>query len=195
MAGVEPLRPEEMENYEEFAAGSIARMGFVLNSTKTMARRPEIRAALSNLFVTVMTKGTVDSGLKQMVAQVASVAAGCRYCQAHTAGSAHRAGVPAEKIEALYEFESSPLFNEAERAALRFGRDAAIQPNAVTPRHFEALREHFDDGEIVEITAAAATFGFLNRWNDTMGTELEDEPLEFASEHLAHGGWVAGKHG
>jgi len=46
----------------------------------------------------------------------------------------------------------------------------------------------------VELTAAIATFGFLNRWNDTMATELEDEPLEFAGEHLAHHGWERGKH-
>ena len=129
-----------------------------------------------------------------MVAQVSSVAAGCRYCQAHSAGSASRSGVPAEKIEALYEFETSPLFSDAERVALRFSRDASFQPNATTPAHFEALREHFSEAQTVELTAAIATFGFLNRWNDTMATELEDEPLTFASEHLAHGGWEAGKH-
>jgi len=123
MPGVEPLPPEEIENYEAFAAGAIARMGFVVNSTKTMARRPEIREAFGRLFVSVFGGGEVDAGLKHMVAQVVSVAAGCRYCQAHTAGSAHRSGVPAEKIDALYEFESSPLFDEAERAALRCASD------------------------------------------------------------------------
>ncbi|MDA0350966.1 MAG: carboxymuconolactone decarboxylase family protein [Chloroflexi bacterium] len=194
MAGVAPLPPEEIENYEHSAEGSIARMGFVLNSTKTMSRRPEIRDALSRLFVTVFNTGEVESSLKHMVAQVSSVAAGCRYCQAHTANSAARSGVPAAKIEALYDFEASPHFNAAERAALRFARDASIQPNATTPAHFQALREHFDEAQIVELTAAIATFGFLNRWNDTMGTELEDEPIAFASEHLAHSGWEVGKH-
>jgi uncharacterized peroxidase-related enzyme len=194
MPGVEPLPPEEIENYEAFAAGTIARMGFVVNSTKTMARRPEIREAFGRLFVSVFSDGEVDTSLKHMVAQVVSVAAGCRYCQAHAAGSAHRSGVPAEKIDALYEFESSPLFDEAERTALRFGRDAALQPNATTPAHFAALREHFTESQIVELTAAIATFGFLNRWNDTMATALEDEPLEFAGEHLAAHGWERGKH-
>ena len=37
MPGVAPLPPEEIENYEEFAARAIERMGFVVNSTKTMA--------------------------------------------------------------------------------------------------------------------------------------------------------------
>ena len=194
MPGVEPLPPEEIQDYEQFAAASIARMGFVVNSTKTMARRPEIRDAFRGLFGAVFGSGEVDSSLKHMVAQVASVAAGCRYCEAHTSGNAHRSGVPAEKVEALYDFETSPLFDASERAALRFGRDAALQPNAVTPAHFEALREHFTESQIVELTAAVATFGFLNRWNDTMATELEEEPIAFASEHLAHAGWEVGKH-
>jgi uncharacterized peroxidase-related enzyme len=194
MANVEPLPPEEIENYERLATGSIARMGFVVNSTKTMARRPEIRDAFSQLFGAVFGSGEVDAGLKQMVAQVASVAAGCRYCQVHTAGTAHRLGVPAEKVEALYDFETNSLFDAAERVALRFGRDAGIQPNATTPAHFEALREHYSEPQIVELTAAIATFGFLNRWNDTMATELEEEPLAFGAEHLAAHGWEAGKH-
>ena len=194
MANVEPLPPEEIENYEEFSARSIERMGFVVNSTKTMARRPEIRDAFSQLFGAVFGSGEIDAGLKQMVAQVASVAAGCRYCQVHTAGSAHRLGVPADKVEALYDFETSPFFDDAERAALRLGRDAGIQPNATTPDHFEALRKHYSESQIVELTAVIATFGFLNRWNDTMATELEDEPRTFGAEHLAAHGWEPGKH-
>jgi len=39
-----------------------------------------------------------------------------------------------------------------------------------------------------------STFGFLNRWNDTMGTPLEEEPLAVAAKFLAPRGWSAGKH-
>jgi hypothetical protein len=42
--------------------------------------------------------------------------------------------------------------------------------------------------------AVISLFGWLNRWNDTMATELEDEPLAFASQHLTANGWSAGKH-
>ena len=60
--------------------------------------------------------------------------------------------------------------------------------------HFEALRKHYSESQIVELTAVIATFGFLNRWNDTMATELEDEPRTFGAEHLAAHGWEPGKH-
>ena len=76
----------------------------------------------------------------------------------------------------------------------RLARDAALVPNAVKPGHFEALREHFNDTEIVELVAVISLFGFLNRWNDTMATALEAEPLAFAERELAPGGWRAGKH-
>ena len=50
----------------------------------------------------------------------------------------------------------------------------------MTAEHFEELRRHWDDGEIVEILAVVSLFGFLNRWNDSMATELEEIPAAFA---------------
>jgi hypothetical protein len=101
---------------------------------------------------------------------VASTAAGCRYCQAHETVDAKMRGVDEEKIAEIWDFERSPRYSDAERAALRFARDASVVPNAVTPEHFEDLRRHWDDGEIVEILAVVGLFGFLNRWNDSMAT-------------------------
>jgi hypothetical protein len=43
------------------------------------------------------------------------------------------------------------------------------------------------DEQVVEIVGVIAMFGFLNRWNDTLATPLEDEPLEFAEKHLTAG--------
>ena len=101
--------------------------------------------------------------------------------------------VPDEKIAAIWEFESSPLYDAAERAALRFARDASLVPNTVTPAHFEELRRHWDDGQIVELLSVVALFGFLNRWNDTMATDLEEIPAAFASATLGPS-WEPGKH-
>ncbi len=67
-------------------------------------------------------------------------------------------------------------------------------PNAVEDAHFEALRQHFGDEEIVELVAVVALFGFLNRWNDTMATTLEAGPLAFAERQLGGRGWTVGKH-
>jgi AhpD family alkylhydroperoxidase len=127
------------------------------------------------------------------VAIVSSVAAGCRYCQAHESIDARERGVEDEKIEAIWDFERSDRFTQGERVALRFARDASLVPNEVTSTHFEELRRYWDEGQIVEILAVVGLFGFLNRWNDTMATDLEDDPLTFARARFG-ANWEPGKH-
>ena len=172
-----------------------AYLGFVPNSALTMAHRPALLEAFVNLTTTVNAPGSVDTGLKALVGLMASVAAGCQYCQAHLADKAvfQDLGVEAQ-LDAIWDFESSPLFSDRERAALRLARDAAQTPNAVTAAHFDELARHFDEGDLVELMAVIAIFGFLNRWNDSIATDLEESPLKTASAHLAAGGWQPGKH-
>jgi hypothetical protein len=67
-------------------------------------------------------------------------------------------------------------------------------PNAVTDELMSRLRQHWDDGQIVEIMAVIALFGFLNRWNDSMATPLENAPAECANKVLGQRGWEIGKH-
>jgi uncharacterized peroxidase-related enzyme len=193
MANVRPLRREDLPELEELFAHYDATLSFVPNSLVTMARRPEILRAFSELITQVWNTGTLPKPLKPLIGIVSSIAAGCRYCQAHEAVDARERGIDDAKIAAIWDFERSPLFDDGERAALRFARDASLVPNEVTPTHFEELRRHWDDGQIVEILAVVGVFGFLNRWNDTMATDLEDEPLGFASARYgAH--WEPGKH-
>jgi uncharacterized peroxidase-related enzyme len=190
---MEPLRREDQPELEPLFAHYDRTLSFLPNSLVTMARRPEILRAFSELITQIWNTGTLPKPLKPLIGIVSSVAAGCRYCQAHEAVDARERGVPDEKIAAIWDFERSPRFDDAERAALRFARDASLVPNEVTPAHFEELRRHWDDGQIVEMLAVVGLFGFLNRWNDTMATELEDVPLAVAAERYA-GNWEPGKH-
>jgi uncharacterized peroxidase-related enzyme len=193
MANMEPLRREDHPELEELFALYDETLSFVPNSLFTMARRPAILRAFSDLITQIWRTGTLPQPLKPLIAIVSSVAAGCRYCQAHEAVDAKMRGVSEEKISAIWDFERSPLYDEAERAALRFARDASLVPNEVTPRSFEELREHWDDGQIVEILAVVGLFGFLNRWNDSIATDLEAAPFAFASRRYGER-WDPGKH-
>ncbi len=82
-----------------------------------------------------------------------------------------------EKVRAVWEFETSPLFSDAERAALRLARDSALVPSAVTDAHFVELRRHFSEDQIVDIVAQSCNAAWSNRWNDTMATALEPDPI------------------
>jgi uncharacterized peroxidase-related enzyme len=171
-------------------------MGFIPNSMRILGHKPEVFKAFGGLAFAIMGPGSsISAELRNLVAQMASKAAGCRYCQAHTAHSSLSVGVSTEKEEALWSYEDSPLFNAAERAALRVANLAALVPNMVSDEDFEALREHFSTTEIVDIVSVIAFFGFLNRFNDTMATPLEGEPGAAALKFLAPQGWTPGKHG
>ncbi len=127
-------------------------------------------------------------------AHMASRAAGCQYCQAHSLAAAGMSGVGEAKVAAIWDFRTSPLYNDAERAALEFAVAAGSVPNAVTDEHMARLREHWTDDEIVEILAAICLYAFLNRWNDTLATDLEAGPRDLGERVLAVGGWTGGKH-
>ena len=169
-------------------------MGFLPTSMMTMAHWPELTQAFGGLGATILNSGELDPGLKQMIAFAVSNAAGCRYCQAHTAQSAQKNSVSAEKVQAVFEFESSDLFSDQEKAAVRVAVHAGMVPNGVQAEHMTALSQHFSEKQAVEVVAVISLFGFLNRWNDTMATTLESAPKHFAADQLASHGWVAGKH-
>lgn len=180
---------EQFTNYKETR-------GFTPNSIQTMARRPEIVRAFMQLNKAVLYEGTVSEELKMLVSLIASQAAGCRYCQAHMANLSKIYEASEAKIGAVWEFETSELFSDAERAALRVACYGAMTPNQATQEHFDELYKHFDEGQVVEIVASIALFGYLNRWNDTMATELEELPAQVADATIGQSfGWEAGKHG
>lgn len=113
---------------------------------------------------------------------------------AHNAGGSLRSGIAGDKLDQVWEYRSSPLYNDAERVAIEFAVAAASQPNDVSDELFGRMLQHWSEGEIVEITALIAHFGFMNRWNDTLATPLEEEPIEAAEKHIARHGWTPGKH-
>ena len=194
MAHVEPLQRDAIPEFKQLFDHYAATRGFVPNSILTMSRRPAIAKAFMELNRTVLYEGTVPEQLKMLVSLIASQAAGCRYCQAHMTNLAHIYKAADGKIQAVWSFETSELFSPAERAALRLAYRASLVPNEATGLDFEEARHYFNDGQIVEIIATIALFGYLNRWNDTMATDLEELPLGVAQQVIGQLGWIPGKH-
>ena len=194
MTHIIPKQRKDIPELEPMLQMVEASMGFLPTSMMTMAHWPELTQAFGGLGATVLNSGELDAGLKQMIAFAVSNAAGCRYCQAHTAQSAQKNNVSLEKIQAVFEFERSALFSDQEKAALRVAVHAGMAPNAVEAKHMTVLSQHFSDKQAIEVVAVISLFGFLNRWNDTMATTLESAPKDFAEDQLASHGWVAGKH-
>ena len=195
MTPIAPARREDSKDFETVFAVTEAVMGFVPNSMLVMARDPDLLAAFARLSAVILVRpGRIDPGLKALIMYMVSRSAGCQYCVAHSAQLAVTHAVPLWKAQHAWQFETRSEFSDAERAALRFARAAGQVPNAVSESDFVELRRHFDEDEIIEMIAAIALMGFLNRWNDTLATPLEAGPREFAQCHLTSGGWSLGRH-
>jgi uncharacterized peroxidase-related enzyme len=193
---VDPLPKGSSPEVDELARFFDETLGFTPNSVLTMQRRPGIARAFIALNKAVMAnEGRVTSEQKRLIGYLASGTAGCRYCEAHTVLAAERYGATQERLEAIWDYPTSPLYTPAEKAAFDFAIAASSVPNAVTNSVADTLRDHWDEGEIVEIMGVIALFGFLNRWNDSMATDIEPGAAETGHRHLASRGWSSGKHG
>ncbi|MEA1787250.1 carboxymuconolactone decarboxylase family protein [Arenibacter sp. GZD96] len=193
---VTPLDPNHDPETKKLAEFFNETLGFCPNSVLTMQHRPAISAAFINLNKAVMTNdGRVSSALKRLIAWVSSNASGCRYCQAHSIRAAERYGAGQEQLDHIWEYRTHPAFSEAERVALDFSLAASQIPNAVDATLQHRLHTYWNEGEIVEMLGVISLFGFLNRWNDSMGTTIEAEATETATQYLGKHGWEKGKHG
>ena len=192
---VTPLDADYDKETQELAKFFDETLGFCPNSVLTMQHRPQISKAFIELNKAVMAnKGRVTSALKRMIAWVSSNATGCRYCQAHAIRAAERYGAQQEQLDNIWEYKTHPSFSEAERAALDFSLASSQVPNAVDDQIKEALYKHWDEGEIVEMLGVISLFGYLNRWNDSMGTSIEEDAVSSGNKYLGKHGWNKGKH-
>ena len=165
-----------------------------LISLRLIHHLQELLDAFRGLVSVIYGEREIDNGLKRLIGAVVSAAAGCQYCKAHTTLGARDVGVDQEKVKAVWDYQTSDLFSDAERSALHLAFAAGQVPNAATDEHFAALDTHYSERQKTEIIAVISMFGFLNRWNDSLATKLEDRPFDSASALFTAEQWQPGKH-
>ena len=192
---VSPLDRNSTQQVKEMAIFYDETLGFTPNSLFTMMHRPRIAKAFLEMNQAVMeNKGSITSSMKREIAYLSSMTTGCRYCEAHAIRAAERYGSSKERLENIWEYRSHVAFSEADRAMFDLAIAASQVPNGVSEEIKARAKKFFSDGEIVEILGVVALFGYLNRWNDSMGTELENPAVKSAEEILGARGWEVGKH-
>lgn len=192
---ITPLSTDANEEVKELAKFFNETLGFCPNSVLTMQRRPEIAKAFINLNKAVMMNaGQVTSEQKRLIGYLTSANTGCNYCQAHTILAAERYGGSQERLDAIWEFRDSDLFTDAEKAAFEFALAASSVPNAVDDVISENINRYWSEADIVEILGVISLFGYLNRWNDSMGTTMETGAVDAGERLLKSSTWSVGKH-
>jgi hypothetical protein len=116
----------------------------------------------------------------------ASRVADCRYCSAHTCSFALRRGASAQ---ALVGDRTS-----YETAVVAVAEGMSRIPCNLTPQDLIALRHHFSREDIEWIGLSVGLMGFLNKFMDAMGVELEAQSIAEVGALLSPTGWTPGQH-
>jgi alkylhydroperoxidase family enzyme len=148
-------------------------LGKVMTPMKVLYPRMPGMLRLSYEIQKFETKGIrLDPGLKFMVVTLASQINGCGFCVDLSRAMAISEHLRMEKLNALSEYRTNPLFSDRERAALAYVEEAT-RHKRVSDATFEPLRKHFSEWEIVEITWLNAVENYYN---------LINLPLEIESD-------------
>lgn len=189
MARIEPLKREDLPEFEPIFQGMIDSIGYIPNSFLTMARDPAILKAAGAMSDASWYPTTVSEPVRRLVTWSYSQFAGVPYSSAHCACGAPELGLSLEKILAIHDYETSSLYDDAERALLRLCRHAARTPSEVTDADVKDVVHHFGEQRTLFIVGLICYMAFLNKWNEILDSRLEDKPLAWAREHLAPVGW------
>ncbi|MGH9487355.1 MAG: carboxymuconolactone decarboxylase family protein [Terriglobales bacterium] len=71
----------------------------------------------------------------------------------------------------LADFESLGELDQATRVALRYAERMTSDANAVDEALYAELQRHFDEAQMVEITAVIGLFNYFNRFNNALQME------------------------
>jgi alkylhydroperoxidase family enzyme len=166
---------EEPDSWKTRLAYTFARwqQGTVITPLKVVwARLPE---GLRHAYETnkLEDRLALDPELHLLVKELVATINGCAFCQDIAVAEAPTEDLPREKLEALPEYRTHPAFDDAERAALTYAEEATCEVT-VADNTFEALRPHFSEREIVEITWLVALENYYNRINRPLGIGSDD---------------------
>jgi uncharacterized peroxidase-related enzyme len=137
---------------------------------RTMANRPDVLKNFVPFYGAIMGPGAVERRTKELVYLTVSYANECAYCTAAHTATGRKAGITEEEMRAL-QTEQDHGFSPAERAAIEYARELTQAADGTDTR--DALYDHYNDEQIVELTLVAALANFTNRFNNGLGLQPE----------------------
>jgi uncharacterized peroxidase-related enzyme len=170
MARIRTLEPDEVgEDVGAMFEGFQRQRGNIPNMFRTLAYRPEIALTASAHMDAIFNTGTVDPRLKEMLAVRVSQINDCVYCRTSHSALAKKLGASEALLDAMHNIdEHADEFTPAERAALALAERMTTDARGVDEEIWAALRDHYDEGEIVELAAVIGLFNYFNRFNDAL---------------------------
>ncbi len=142
------------------------------NIWRALANAPNLLDRILSLADELRHGVAIDKQYREIAVLMVGLVSGSQYEFDHHWNAAVKAGLPKDKLEQLADFETSPLFSDAERAVLRFAREASL--GDVSDATWHDLRRHFDDREALEIVVTVAWYACVVRI--LVPLKIENEP-------------------
>jgi AhpD family alkylhydroperoxidase len=136
----------------------------------------------------------VDRRLKGLAVVKAATLTHCEYCIDIASSAARKSGLRDAQLLALPRYRDSDQFSELEKLVLDYAVGVSRTPVDVPDELFAALREHFDERQLVELTSAIAIENLHARFNAALGIGAAGftEGMVCAVPEPARDGAVAG---
>lgn len=146
-------------------AGKIrgARGGQLHAFYKALLHTPALASAWFDFNNAVRFRTGLDDRTRELVIMRVAALTGCDYVwKVHEAQYAAPAGITSRQVEALRDWRKSGVFGEKEGALLAYV-DAMTQDVAVADAVFDAMRKHFGEREILELTVLIGAYNMQSR--------------------------------
>jgi AhpD family alkylhydroperoxidase len=142
--------------------------GSGLEPMEIWAHAPKLMVAMGRFNQAVRKADSVDERIRHLVELKGAQMIGCEYCVDLGSQIARNSGFSDDELLALPRYRASELFTEREKTALDFTVAVMRTPVEVSDELFERMRRHFDDRQLVELTALL-TLVNLDRFNAAFG--------------------------
>ncbi|HEY8491104.1 MAG TPA: carboxymuconolactone decarboxylase family protein [Dehalococcoidia bacterium] len=147
------------------------RLGKVLEPLAIIARRPWLMLAVGAYELGLERSRRLEPRLKELAYLKAGALVGCPWCLDIGSALSRALGVTEEQVTDLHRYRESPAFSEQEKLVLEYAERMTRTPVEVPDDLFQALRRHFDDAQLVELTAAVAWENYRARFNHALGIQ------------------------
>ena len=177
MARVTMLEIDQVSGELQDRFQKMEERGFeVLNLFRVMAHSPAVGLDFLRLGNSILFKGSVPPRLRELAILRVGNLANASYEWAQHVPIGRRAGLSKAQIDAIPNWHDSDLFDEQEKAVLRY-TDEVAETIRATDDTFQKIKNYFTDEQIVELTTTIGFYGMVSRILETLQVELETSRL------------------
>jgi uncharacterized peroxidase-related enzyme len=179
-ARVEPIQDHEAsEDVELVFEGARQLLGRVPNFIRTVAHSPAEGRWLLPFLATTQREGVetvLDGRLRELAIVRTSQLNGCNYCATHNRSLGLATGLTEGQLDVLDEdYWDSGRFTERELLAIEWAEHVTLNTAKQATDLYGRMQDAFTSQEIVELTLVTAMFNMVNRVNESLHVELEDQ--------------------